>query len=86
MITLSEVIAVIQHQKNHLPPGAVARWAFLVTFQELDGLVDECVAHPEMGVQLEPAHAAHIKAGRAMMFINGTAVLPELEERHAQVS
>lgn len=79
MISVSQVLAAITHHSAALPPGATIRWAFLVTFEEIDALVDELLANPEFGVQLTPDHAQLIKNGRAMLHLQGTPVIPELE-------
>lgn len=80
MITVSQLLAAIQQHSAALPPGALARWCFLVTFEELGGLVDELQANPQFGMQFEPEQAEHIKEGRAGLNVNGTWVLPEYIE------
>jgi hypothetical protein len=59
------------------------RWALLVTFDELDALVDEILAG-ETGMTLSPQEAQHIKEGRAMLFIDRVPVLPELPPQQTQ--
>jgi len=82
MITYAQVRTAVQHHKQAMPPGAVMRWAFLVTIEEIASIVDEIVANPELvGVELDPQHAAHIKEGRAALHIDDVMVLPELVER-----
>lgn len=80
MITVSQVMAAISQHQTGLPPGAVSRWAFLVTMEEIASLVDEIQASPQLGLQMDPVHAQHVREGRAMLHINCTAVLPELIE------
>lgn len=86
MITLVQVLAVIGRQRAHLAtlrkPGATmseeeVRWAFLVTVDEMASLVDE-VMLGDVVPGMTAEHAQHIKEGRAMLFLEGTPVLPEL--------
>lgn len=76
MITASQLLGAIQFHNTLLPPGAVARWAFMVSQDELDALVDEFQSTPLLGLQLDEKAAADIKSGKAGLNLNGTWVLP----------
>lgn len=84
MNTPQEIFAALAVQQERTPPEARGRWALLVTFEEMDNLVDHLSAHPELGIAIDEAHAQHIKEGKAMLHINGTPILPELIELPAE--
>jgi len=74
------ILALLAQNQELVPVHARNRWALLVTFEEMDALVDFLRTHPEYGVPISDEHAEHIKQGRAMVHINGTPVIPELVE------
>jgi len=78
MLSITEIMSAKAYHERGLPPGAMRRWAFLVTPEELASLVDECGKRPELGLTLEPQQAADIKAGRAALHVNGLMIIPEL--------
>jgi len=80
MIKAAQLFAALAQHEGQLPPGARTRWAFLVTLEELSSLMDEFQQHPEFGLEMDPQYAADVRAGKAALIINGTAVLPELLE------
>jgi hypothetical protein len=86
MIDAKQLFAAIHQHQSALPPGAVNRWSFLVTFDEMTSLVDELQADSSFGMQMDASEADDIKAGRAALFINGTMVIPELIERGNEVT
>jgi hypothetical protein len=55
-----------------------SRWALLVTFEEIEGIVDEIQKDGGPVAVMESRHASAIKEGRAMLFLEGVPVLPEL--------
>ena len=97
MINLQQVLVLIERHRAALaqirkpglgePSPDDNRWSFLVTLEELNGLVDEMVAK-NMFAEVPPAlveanvtkteYLQAIREGRAALHINGTAILPEL--------
>lgn len=86
MITLEQVLFTIGRHKAALAssrkPGADAsademRWAFLVTPEEVASLVDEAITSNYLS-DLSPEHAQHIKDCRALLYLEGVAIMPEL--------
>lgn len=75
---MQQLMAAIQQHNAAIPPGAVVRWAFLVTFDELAELVHECQADKNLGLSMTPKLAEDIKDARALWHVNGTPIMPEL--------
>lgn len=78
------ILTMLAQNQESIPAQARCRWALLVTFEEMDALVDFLREHPEHGISIGQEHAEYIKAGRAMLHINGTPVIPELMEVPAE--
>ena len=91
MITLQQVLAITNRHKQALmmtrrpdaspeaAQAAEARWAFLVTMEEIGSLVDEIERDPTaLGAPLDATHAQYIREGRAMLHLNDVPILPEL--------
>lgn len=78
MLSITEIMSAKAYHERGLPPGAMRRWAFLVTLEELEALVNECQTRPELGMVMNEQTAADIKVGRAALHINGLMIIPEL--------
>lgn len=84
MIKLTEILAAKEFHERGMPPGAKGRWAFLVTFEEIDSLVTEAQTNKELGLEMDQRLATDIIQGRAMWNINGMPILPELMDPNTQ--
>jgi hypothetical protein len=66
------------------PPGKdtskiSSRWAFLVTYEELNDVVDDMMSIPDFAAAVSPQEAEDIKNGKAALNLpNGMKLLPEL--------
>jgi hypothetical protein len=79
MISRHKMALIANRKPGEGPSQEESRWALLVTFEELDGIVNEIQTINEGPVSaMDEAYAAHVKEGRAMLHLDGVPILPEL--------